>query len=154
MADARAALDRGRPGTALRIFITRMVGMPTPVGWLMPLMVRVNATMRSFVPRQIDDTEAINLLGNRLDAYASITAPVLLLTGARTPAHLRERTDRLAAVLPGDPPCSRADQRADASPRGPAVGRREWRARRCCPERLLQEQRHARERCAVEKLPS
>ena len=28
VADARAALDRGRPGTALRIFITRMVGMP------------------------------------------------------------------------------------------------------------------------------
>ena len=104
VADARAALDRGRPGTALRIFITRMVGMPRPVGWLMPLMVRVNATMRSFVPRQIDDTEAINLLGNRLDAYASIRLPVLLLTGAKTPAHLRERTDRLAAVLPAARP--------------------------------------------------
>ena len=104
VADARAALDRGRPGTALRIFITRMVGMPRPVGWLMPLMVRVNATMRSFVPRQIDDTEAINLLGNRLDAYASIRLPVLLLTGAKTPAHLREGTDRLAAVLPAARP--------------------------------------------------
>jgi len=104
VADARAALDRGRPGTALRIFVTRMVGMPKPVGWLMPLMVRVNATMRSFVPRQIDDTEAINLLGNRLDAYASIRLPVLLLTGTKTPAHLRERTDRLAAVLPAARP--------------------------------------------------
>jgi len=81
-----------------------MVGMPKPVGWLMPLMVRVNATMRSFVPRQIDDTEAINLLGNRLDAYASIRLPVLLLTGAKTPAHLREGTDRLAAVLPAARP--------------------------------------------------
>jgi len=104
VADARAALDRGRPGTALRIFVTRMVGMPKPIGWLMPLMVRVNATMRSFVPRQLDDTEAINLLGNRLDAYASIRLPVLLLTGAKTPAHLREGTDRLAAVLPAARP--------------------------------------------------
>ena len=104
VADARAALDRGRPGTALRIFVIRMVGMPKPVGWLMPLMVRVNVTMRSFVPRQIDDTEAINLLGNRLDAYASIRLPVLLLTGAKTPAHLREGTDRLAAVLPAARP--------------------------------------------------
>ena len=104
VADARAALDRGRPGTALRIFISRMVGIPKPVGWLMPLMVRVNATMRSFVPRQIDDTEAINLLENRLDAYASIRLLVLLLTGAKTPAHLRGRTDRLAAVLPAARP--------------------------------------------------
>jgi pimeloyl-ACP methyl ester carboxylesterase len=104
VADARAALDRGRPGAALRIFITRMVGMPRRVGWLMPVLVRMNATIRSFVPRQIDDTEAFNLLGNRLDAYASISVPVLLLTGARTPAHLRERTDRLAAVLPAAQP--------------------------------------------------
>ena len=36
VADARAALDRGRPGTALRIFITRMVGMPKPVGCSCP----------------------------------------------------------------------------------------------------------------------
>lgn len=102
--DARVALARGRPGAALRIFITRMVGMPRAVGWLMPALVRTNATIRTFVPRQVDDIEAVNLLGNRLDAYASITVPVLLLTGARTPAHLRERTERLAAVLPAARP--------------------------------------------------
>jgi len=56
-----------------------MVGMPKPVGWLMPLMVRVNATMRSFVPRQIDDTEAINLLGNRLAAVLPAARPVAVM---------------------------------------------------------------------------
>jgi pimeloyl-ACP methyl ester carboxylesterase len=121
VADARAALDRGRPGAALRIFITRMVGMPRAVGWLMPPMVRMNAEIRSFVPRQIDDTEAINLLGNRLDAYSSISLPVLLLTGARTPAHLRERTDRLAAVLPAARPLAvMPKQGHGASDRAPA----------------------------------
>jgi pimeloyl-ACP methyl ester carboxylesterase len=104
VADARAALARRRPGAALRIFITRMVGMPAGVGWLMPFLVRVNPTIRSFVPRQIDETEAINRLGNRLDAYAAMSLPVLLMTGSRTPPHLRQRTDRLRAVLSGARP--------------------------------------------------
>lgn len=104
VADARAALARRRPGTALRIFVTRMVGMPAAMGWLMPALVRMNPTIRSFVPRQIDDTDAINRLGNRLDAYATVDLPVLLLTGGKTPRHLRERTDRLAEVLPAARP--------------------------------------------------
>jgi pimeloyl-ACP methyl ester carboxylesterase len=104
VADARAALAKGRPGSALRIFATRMVGMPAAVGWLMPVLVRVNAKVRSLVPRQIDDQEALNRLGNRLDAYALIALPVLLLTGGRTPRHLRDRTDRLADVLPAARP--------------------------------------------------
>ena len=120
--EARVALARGRPGTALRIFITRMVGMPRAVGWLMPVLVRLNAKMRTYVPRQIDDTDAINRLGNRLDAYASITVPVLLLTGARTPAHLRRRTERLAAVLPGARPVAvMPKQGHGASERAPGV---------------------------------
>jgi pimeloyl-ACP methyl ester carboxylesterase len=104
VADARAALARGRPGAALRIFLSRMVGMPAAVGWLMPVLVRLNPTIRSLVPRQIDDTEAINRLGNRLDAYSALALPVLLMTGTRTPAHLRARTDRLRAALPAARP--------------------------------------------------
>ncbi|MEP6648522.1 MAG: alpha/beta hydrolase [Lapillicoccus sp.] len=122
LTDARAALAKGRTGTALRIFITRMVEMPAPVGWLMPVLLRVNPTIRALVPRQIDDTEAINLLGNRLDAYATITVPVLLLTGAKTPAHLRRRTDRLAAVLPATRPVAvMPKQGHSASERAPGA---------------------------------
>ena len=119
--DARAALAKGRPGSALRIFTTRMVGMPVAVGWLMPVLARVNAKIRSLVPRQIDDQEAINRLGNRMDAYASIALPVLLLTGGRTPRHLRERTDVLAEVLPGARPVAVMPRQGHgASERAPA----------------------------------
>jgi pimeloyl-ACP methyl ester carboxylesterase len=98
-----------------------MVGVPAAVGWLMPALVRVNPTMRSFVPRQIDDTDAINRLGNRLDAYATINLPVLLLSGGRTPRHLRDRTDRLAEVLPAARPVAvMPGQGHGASERAPA----------------------------------
>jgi pimeloyl-ACP methyl ester carboxylesterase len=121
VADTRAALAKGRPGSALRIFITRMVGMPAAMGWLMPALVRMNPTIRSFVPRQIDDTEAINRLGNRLDAYATIGLPVLLLTGGKTPRHLRDRTDQLAEVLPAARPLAvMPGQGHSASERAPA----------------------------------
>ena len=122
VADARAALARRRPGTALRIFVTRMVGMPAAMGWLMPALVRINPTIRSFVPRQIDDTDAINRLGNRLDAYATVDLPVLLLTGGKTPRHLRERTHRLAEVLPAARPLAVIPgQGHAASDRAPAA---------------------------------
>ena len=49
------------------------------------LFVRLSPKVRPFVPRQIDDTEAINRLGARLDAYGSITVPVLLLTASGRP---------------------------------------------------------------------
>lgn len=96
----RAALAKGRPDRALTIFLRRMVGLGTPVALLAGAFTRVNKTMRDFVPRQIDDTEAINLLGPRLPAYAEIKTPVLMVIGARSPATLRERSDALAAVLP------------------------------------------------------
>jgi len=49
---------------------------------------------------QIDDCAAIDQLGNRLDTYATITVPTMLLGGDRSPAHLRERLDALERVLP------------------------------------------------------
>jgi pimeloyl-ACP methyl ester carboxylesterase len=73
-------------------------------------------------PLVLVDTEAINRLGNRLDAYSSISLPVLLLTGAKTPAHLRERTDRLAAVLPAARPVADMPKQGHgASERAPGV---------------------------------
>ncbi len=56
--------------------------------------------MRDLVPRQIDDTEAIDRLGSRLPAYAEIITPILLVTGGRSPAALKTRSEALAAVLP------------------------------------------------------
>ncbi|MFI7463321.1 hypothetical protein [Nonomuraea sp. NPDC049646] len=42
-------------------------------------------------PRQIDDLPAIDALGDRRAAYAAIRAPVVLLGGDRSPAHLGAR---------------------------------------------------------------
>jgi pimeloyl-ACP methyl ester carboxylesterase len=99
LALARSAMERNRPGEALQIFLRTMVRLPVLVGVVMRLVTLVNATMRGFVPRQLDDTEALNLLGVRLAAYAQITVPTLLLEGERSPGHLRDRTRALASVL-------------------------------------------------------
>jgi pimeloyl-ACP methyl ester carboxylesterase len=55
---------------------------------------------RNLVPAQIDDLEALDQLGNRLDGYAQITVPTLLLSGDRSPAHLTDRVDAIAHVMP------------------------------------------------------
>ncbi|MGK5556296.1 alpha/beta fold hydrolase [Actinomadura kijaniata] len=97
---ARAAIAAGRPGRGLSIFMREAVGLPswqaTAAGAFTGLVPRY----RRLIPRQIDDLEAMNELGVRLDAYARIDVPVLLLGGDRSPAHLAERLDALEHVLP------------------------------------------------------
>ncbi|GAA1554739.1 hypothetical protein GCM10009678_42100 [Actinomadura kijaniata] len=97
---ARAAIAAGRPGRALTIFMREVVGLPAwqaaSAGALTGLIPRY----RRLVGRQIDDLEAMNELGVRLDAYARIDVPVLLLGGDRSPAHLAERLDAIEHVLP------------------------------------------------------
>ena len=56
--------------------------------------------VRGHAPAQITDDEAIESLGVGLGRYARLDLPVLLLGGDRSPAHLRQRLDALAAVLP------------------------------------------------------
>jgi pimeloyl-ACP methyl ester carboxylesterase len=97
---ARAALARGHVRTALVIFLRNMVGLPLPVTIMVRIITVFNRSFLKFVPRQIDDTDAINRLGVRLDAYAQVRLPALLVTGAKSPAHLRARTAALAGVLP------------------------------------------------------
>jgi pimeloyl-ACP methyl ester carboxylesterase len=43
---------------------------------------------------------SIRQLGVRLDVYARIEVPTVLLGGDRSPAHLGERLDALARALP------------------------------------------------------
>lgn len=98
---ARAALAAGRPGTAFAIFLRDVVGMRGP----MTLVARIGMNVRASViaprvERQLDDNDAIDALGNRLEAYAKIDVPVLLLVGDRSPEHLHTRTEALRRVLP------------------------------------------------------
>lgn len=50
--------------------------------------------------RQLDDNDAIDALGVRLEEYAKLDLPILLLGGDRSPRHLAERLDALERALP------------------------------------------------------
>ena len=97
---AQAAMDAGKPGKAMQIFIRDIVKMP---GWqaaLARVFITRDARLTSFVPRQMADTAAIDALGMRLDAYAGIETPTLLVGGDKSPKHLAARLDALQSVLP------------------------------------------------------
>jgi pimeloyl-ACP methyl ester carboxylesterase len=94
---ARSAVTDGKPGKAMQIFVRDVVGVPAAAAWLVRLLVAVSPRLRAMVPRQLTDLDG---LGFRLDAYARIKTPVVLLGGARSPAHLGERLDALAAAMP------------------------------------------------------
>lgn len=97
---AQAAYDGGRPGKALRIFLRDIVRI-RPVGaWVVGAVSAVVPARRAYIRPQLDDCAAIDRLGVRLDAYARIEVPAVLLGGSRSPAHLGERLDALARVMP------------------------------------------------------
>jgi pimeloyl-ACP methyl ester carboxylesterase len=64
------------------------------------VVVAVHPRLRALIPRQLDDKEAIDQLGVRLDAYARIEVPTVLLGGDRSPAHLSEQLEALTRRLP------------------------------------------------------
>jgi pimeloyl-ACP methyl ester carboxylesterase len=97
LALANAALAAGKPGKAAQIFIRDIVGMPAFSAWILRPIVNLVPRLRAMIPRQITDLEGV---GQRLDAYAQITTPVVLLGGERSPAHLGKSLDALAAVMP------------------------------------------------------
>jgi pimeloyl-ACP methyl ester carboxylesterase len=98
---ARAALAARRPGTALAIFLREIAGLRGPMVSVAKFaMNRQGGEIGARVERQLDDNDAIDALGNRLEAYSKIDVPVLMLTGDRSPRHLHERLDAVQGVLP------------------------------------------------------
>ena len=96
---ARAALDAGKKGEAIAIHIGDIVGMHG-LARLIRVVPPVRRAMSRFAPGQIADDEALESVGVGLDQYARIRTPALLLGGAKSPAHLRERLAALAQTLP------------------------------------------------------
>ena len=100
---ARAAVDAGRPVAAMRIHLIEFVELP----WLIGLPITVLPPARRFFGRfadgQIADNEMLDSLPSGLERFTALELPVTLLTGEKSPAHLRDRSDRLAAVLPTVP---------------------------------------------------
>ncbi|MEE3065102.1 MAG: hypothetical protein VYA67_14295 [Actinomycetota bacterium] len=101
-AGVQISMRRGPPlpGIALAIFLRDIVRVPAWTALLTRLMAPLSPRIRRLAPHQIDDCAAIDQLGNRLDAYATITVPTVLLGGDRSPAHLGERLEALEGTLP------------------------------------------------------
>jgi pimeloyl-ACP methyl ester carboxylesterase len=97
---ARAALAAGRPGQAMAIFSRDAAGLPPWQAWLVGTTIPLVPKYRRLVPAQLDSLEAIDRLGVRLDAYAQIKVPTVLLGGDRNPAHITERLDAIERVMP------------------------------------------------------
>jgi pimeloyl-ACP methyl ester carboxylesterase len=97
---ARAAVAAGKPGSALTIFMRDTVGLLPMQARLAGALTALVPHYRALVPAQIDDLEALDRLGVRLDVYARITVPTLLLGGDRGPAHLADRLDAIEHVMP------------------------------------------------------
>jgi pimeloyl-ACP methyl ester carboxylesterase len=97
---ARAALAAGRPGKAMAIFTRSAAGLPAWQAWLVGMTVPLVPKYRRLVPAQLDSLEAMDRLGVRLDTYAQIKVPTVLLGGDRNPAHIPERLDAIERVMP------------------------------------------------------
>lgn len=97
---ARAALRAGKVGAALRVFMRESAGTPAWQAWVGGCLVPLTPRYRRLIPAQIDDLEALHQLGNRLDVYAKITTPTLLLEGDRSPRHLIDRQTAIEQAMP------------------------------------------------------
>jgi pimeloyl-ACP methyl ester carboxylesterase len=94
---AREALEAGQLGKMMQIFVSEIVGMPKYAGWILRPILTASPKMRGLAPRQLSDLDGLE---PRLDAYAGIQTPALLLGGDLSPAHLRARLDTLAGTMP------------------------------------------------------
>jgi pimeloyl-ACP methyl ester carboxylesterase len=100
LAPARAAFENGKAGKAFAIFLRDVVQMNPLLCWAAGVALDRRPEMRAPIGRQLDDCDAIDALGVRLDAYARLDLPILLMGGDKSPRHLGERLDALERALP------------------------------------------------------
>lgn len=96
---AREALVAGKPGRALGIFTQIAAGWP---GWLAnPIaeLVALIPAYRTLIPCQIDDLEAMERLGIRLDVYAKLNLPVAMVVGEKSPTSNKAMAEAVAGAL-------------------------------------------------------
>jgi len=97
---ARALLAAGKPGKAIEVFLRDTIELPPWQARLAAMATALIPHYRRLVPAQLDSLEALDRLGVRLDTYAQITVPTVLLGGDRGPAHIARRLDAVARVMP------------------------------------------------------
>jgi pimeloyl-ACP methyl ester carboxylesterase len=94
------AIAANRPGKAIQIFTRDMVGLSAGQSRMIRIFVGLSPKLKRLASSQIADNVAMQDLGTRLNAYASIERPVLLIGGDKSPAHLGKRLDVLARTIP------------------------------------------------------
>lgn len=103
-ADMRALTDAGRPGEAIKYFMTKGVALPAVVVTLMKLMPAWKG-MKAVAHTLPYDAEVVgeNAFGRPLDAsqWAGVTSPALIAAGGKSPASMRTAIKVLADAVPG-----------------------------------------------------
>lgn len=97
---ARQALVDGRPGKALGMFTQMVTDWPSALANPAGALAALVPTYRRLIPCQIDDLEALERLGIRLDTYAGLNLPIAMVGGERSPDSLKEMVAAVADVLP------------------------------------------------------
>jgi pimeloyl-ACP methyl ester carboxylesterase len=97
---ARQALVSGNPGKAIGIFTQIAAGWPRLLANVGGALTALDPAWRRLIPCQIDDLEAMERLGMRLDAYSKLNLPVAMVYGERSPDVNKEMVAAVADVLP------------------------------------------------------
>jgi|SRR5882762_10162118 len=101
-AQLRELMARGHRGQAVALFMRRCAGIPAPLVWLSRIMP-VWSTMTSVAPTLIYDAEVMGATGGGAPLPPerfTMGVPTLVVSGAKSPAWLRNASDAVAALLP------------------------------------------------------
>ncbi|WP_214321227.1 alpha/beta fold hydrolase [Nonomuraea sediminis] len=97
---ARAAIAAGKPGKALAVFTREATGYPEWQAWTAGMIAALVPRYRRLVPCQINDLQAMDELGNRLETYARFPVPTVLLAGDRSPPRNTAVLNAINDVMP------------------------------------------------------
>jgi pimeloyl-ACP methyl ester carboxylesterase len=103
-ADMRALCDAGKPGDAVKYFMTKGIGLPGFVVAMMKLMPAWKG-MKAVAHTLPYDAAVLgqNCFGRPLDTeqWATIEAPALVVNGGKSPGWMRTSVKALAGAVPG-----------------------------------------------------
>jgi pimeloyl-ACP methyl ester carboxylesterase len=100
LVEARAAVDVGKYGHAMRIHLGEIVGLSKVALVGLQIFKTMWASIAAQAPSQIADDEAVEYLGVGTERYSGIDTPTLLIGGSKSPAHFRDRLEALCAAMP------------------------------------------------------
>jgi pimeloyl-ACP methyl ester carboxylesterase len=110
--EARTLLAKGKSAKAIALFLQRPIMMKAWAARLAGIGIAAVGRWRKLIPCQLNDCEAIDELGVRLDTYATIKLPIVMLGGDlhpdrertaspnKNPAHIGKRLNAVTSVLP------------------------------------------------------